>query len=87
MAFALTRLSSKGQVVIPEQLRARIGLAEGDAFAIFEHQGLLVLQRLTHSLTEHEKEQLTALTQVLHRQPLTPSDSVPTHKVIPSYIH
>ena len=42
--FATTRLSSKGQVVIPEAIRRRLGLQSGTEFVVFGEDGTVVLK-------------------------------------------
>lgn len=44
----LTRISSKGQVVIPVRVRERLGIKSGSIFAILTHRkgGVVVLKRL-----------------------------------------
>jgi AbrB family looped-hinge helix DNA binding protein len=49
--FDLTRVSSKGQIVIPQHIREKLRLAEGDVFGVYEHQGLLVLKLVSHPLS------------------------------------
>lgn len=39
-----TQLSSKGQVVIPQGIRMRLGIKEGTLFAVEECNGLIVLK-------------------------------------------
>ena len=46
MEFGLTRMSSKGQVVIPTTLRKRLGLRPGAKFALFTDGQNLLLQKL-----------------------------------------
>ena len=41
---ATTRLSSKGQVVIPEEIRRRLGLATGVQFAVVGEGDVVVLK-------------------------------------------
>ncbi len=50
----LTRVSSKGQIVVPLHIREKLEVAEGDTFAIYEHKGLLVLKKLTHPLGKED---------------------------------
>ena len=47
MHFELTRLSSRGQVVIPETTRKTIGLRTGTKFAIYTDGKNILLQPLT----------------------------------------
>jgi len=46
MHFELTRLSSRGQIVIPEATRKRLGLRTGTKFALFTEGKNLLLQPL-----------------------------------------
>lgn len=42
----ITRLSSKGQIVIPKDLRTLLGLKEGELFAMYGEGDTLVLKKL-----------------------------------------
>lgn len=42
-----TKLSSKGQVVIPKEIRKQLGLCEGDTLIIASHGDTLILKKLT----------------------------------------
>jgi AbrB family looped-hinge helix DNA binding protein len=44
---ATTRMSSKGQVVIPESVRVRIGLRPGDEFVVVGEGDVVILKTLT----------------------------------------
>jgi len=44
---ATTRMSSKGQVVIPEEIRNRLGLTEGTQFVVMGDKGVVILKTLT----------------------------------------
>ena len=43
---ATTKLSSKGQVVIPEEIRSRLGLEAGDQFVVLGQGDVVVLKTL-----------------------------------------
>ncbi len=42
-SLATTRLSSKGQVVIPEEIRERLGLKEGTQFVVVGERDVVIL--------------------------------------------
>ena len=44
--IATTRLSSKGQIVIPEDIRIRLGLETGDQFVVYGDKGVVILKAL-----------------------------------------
>jgi AbrB family looped-hinge helix DNA binding protein len=46
MALELTRLSQKGQVVIPTEVRRKMGLKEGTKFLVIGLEDVIVLRRL-----------------------------------------
>jgi len=54
----LSKLSSKGQVVIPRSLRLKMGLKEGDRLIMFSSGDLIILRKV-----EGEKSILGALSQ------------------------
>jgi len=43
-AYATTRLSSRGQVVIPEEVRNDLGLKEGDQFVVIGQGDAVILK-------------------------------------------
>jgi AbrB family looped-hinge helix DNA binding protein len=44
---ATTKLSSKGQVVIPEEVRNQLGLKTGDQFVVVGENGAVILKTIT----------------------------------------
>ena len=46
-AYATTRMSSKGQVVIPEDVRDNLGLHEGDQFVVIGKGDTVILKAIT----------------------------------------
>lgn len=44
--LSLSRVSSKGQVVLPKPLRERMGLVEGDRLLVYATGDLIVLRRV-----------------------------------------
>ncbi len=42
-----TKLSSKGQIVIPKAIRKELGLREGDTLIIASHGDTLILKKLS----------------------------------------
>lgn len=45
-SLATTRLSSKGQVVIPEEIRQRLGLKEGTQFVVVADRDVVILKTI-----------------------------------------
>lgn len=42
----LTRMSSKGQIVVPKELRDELGLTSGQVFLMFGREGTIVLKKV-----------------------------------------
>ena len=80
----MTRMSSKGQLVVPLHIREKLDLADGDMLGVYEYNGLLVLKKLNHPLTESDGEALEHIHRThgsvtsVHRNQVSSS---------PSYIH
>jgi AbrB family looped-hinge helix DNA binding protein len=45
--LATTKLSSRGQVVIPEEIRNQMHLHPGDQFVVFSEKDVLILKMIT----------------------------------------
>lgn len=45
--LSTTKMSSKGQVVIPEEIRDRLGLKPGDQFVVLGDKDVVILKALT----------------------------------------
>ena len=45
--LATTKLSSKGQVVIPEEIRERLGLKPGDQFVVVGDKDVVILKAIS----------------------------------------
>jgi AbrB family looped-hinge helix DNA binding protein len=59
--YTTTRLSSKGQVVIPEEVRNDLGLTEGDQFVVIGQGDAVILKVITPpKLAEFKKLLLQA---------------------------
>ncbi len=54
MTIELTRVSSKGQVVIPFDIRKRIGLKDGETLAVSTKDNLIVLKKIDDPITEDD---------------------------------
>jgi len=46
-AVATTKLSPRGQIVIPESVRLRLGLEVGDQFVVYADEGVVILKSLS----------------------------------------
>ena len=55
-SFTTTKMSSKGQVVIPEEIRRRLGLEPGTRFLVMGDKEVVILKKLTPpSMEEFDK--------------------------------
>jgi AbrB family looped-hinge helix DNA binding protein len=52
----LTKMSSKGQVVIPKRIRAELGFEEGDRMTVEAREGEIVLRKITLEAIVREAE-------------------------------
>ncbi len=53
----LTKMSSKGQVVIPKNIRTELGLEEGDRMTVEARDGEVVLRKITLEAIVREAEE------------------------------
>jgi AbrB family looped-hinge helix DNA binding protein len=51
-SLATTKMSSKGQVVIPEEIRQRLGLAAGTRFLVLAEDDVVVLKTVSMPSSE-----------------------------------
>jgi AbrB family looped-hinge helix DNA binding protein len=55
-SIATTKMSSKGQVVIPESIRKRLGLKAGSQFVVVGEKGVVILKAIsTPSMSEFDE--------------------------------
>ena len=52
MNIELTKLSSKGQVVIPSSVRDMLGMKEGETLAVTTRDDLIVLKKVVNPLED-----------------------------------
>ena len=57
--MATTTVSSKGQVVIPEEIRQRLGLKEGMQFVVVGDRGVVILKSIFIKIMPEETELLS----------------------------
>jgi AbrB family looped-hinge helix DNA binding protein len=57
--LATTRLSSKGQIVIPEDIRNSLGLKTGDQFVVIGRGDAVILKTISEPSIEQFKDLLT----------------------------
>lgn len=54
METAIIKVSSKGQIVIPAELRRIMGITEGDELYVFGKEDALVLKKIEKKILEKE---------------------------------
>jgi AbrB family looped-hinge helix DNA binding protein len=61
MEIELTKISSKGQVVIPQDIRRKMGLNDGETLAVSTQDGLVVLKKIKDPLEEDDLKTLAEI--------------------------
>lgn len=69
-----TRLSSKGQIVVPRRIRDRLHLADGEIFLIFGTDDTLILKRVQKPTTATFKKMLARGRKLAKERGLSPKD-------------
>ena len=72
--FATTRLSSKGQIVIPEEVRNNLGLKEGDQFIVIGEGDAVILKAINPPRIEQFEALLAQAREEARRSRLKKSD-------------
>jgi AbrB family looped-hinge helix DNA binding protein len=71
---ATTKLSSRGQVVIPEEIRTRLGLEAGVRFVVVGEGDVVVLKALKPPRPEEFKKLLDQVQEAARKAGITPKD-------------
>jgi len=75
MQVELTKISEKGQVVIPSALRSELGIKKSDQFMIFGEGNTLILKKIELSPLKKSLSELTApLQKVISEQNFSRED-------------
>lgn len=73
-SYATTKLSSKGQVVIPENIRDHLKLKEGDQFIVMGQGDAVILKAITPPSMDEFEELLTEARSAARKARGKPSD-------------
>lgn len=74
MTFSTTKMSSKGQVIIPGELRKRLNLKEGARFVVLGDRDTIVLKRVAPPSFDDIKDLLDDAADQAKRAKLTKGD-------------
>ena len=66
-AIAMTKLSSKGQVVLPENVRTMLGLTTGNQFMVFADGDTVILKVVTPPKPQDLKNAMAAARAAMKR--------------------
>jgi len=69
-----TKLSSRGQVVIPEEIRNRLGLEPGVSFVVVGEGDVVILKALKPPRPEEFKKLLDEVQDAARKAGITPED-------------
>jgi len=70
----ITSLSSKGQVVIPQEIREKLHLALGEKFIVFGERDTIILKKIEEPSFKEFKKLLKKTREFAKKQKLTPRD-------------
>jgi len=70
----LTKMSSKGQIVIPKTVRDDLDIQEGDVFAVFGRYDSIILKRIKVPSDEEFERVLAAGRKHAEERGITPED-------------
>ena len=73
-SLATTRLSSKGQVVIPEEIRRRLGLKEGTQFVVVGDGDVVILKSIAAPAMREFDELLRSARGAARKAGMKPAD-------------
>ncbi len=59
MSLSTTKMSSRGQVVIPEEIRNQLNLKEGSRFVVFRHEDTVILKIISEPSKEEFRKMLS----------------------------
>jgi len=71
---ATTRMSSKGQVVIPEEIRNALGLKAGTKFVVMGEGDVVVLKTISPPSSTEFNELILRAREAAHKSGMTPED-------------
>lgn len=72
--LATTRLSSKGQVVIPEEIRQRLGLKEGTQFVVVGDRDVVIFKTISTPAMAEFDELLSTARDAARKAGMKPAD-------------
>ena len=72
--YATTKLSSKGQIVIPEEIRDNLKLKEGDQFVVIGQGDTVILKSITPPRLEEFSDLMKVASRNAKTLNLKPSD-------------
>jgi AbrB family looped-hinge helix DNA binding protein len=72
--LATTKLSSKGQVVIPEEIRERLGLKEGTQFIVVGDRDVVILKSIAPPAMDEFDELVRRARSAARKAGMKPAD-------------
>jgi len=74
MDVELTKVSQKGQVVIPQEIRERLGIKTGTRLAVFGENDTVVLKKLQMPSLEEFKRLTKMTSEIARKRGITETD-------------
>ena len=74
MSVSTTKMSSRGQVVIPEDIRKQLNLKNGARFVVFRHEDTVILKIISEPSKEEFRKMLSEVRAEAKRAGIKKSD-------------
>jgi len=72
--FDITSMSSRGQIVIPQEIREQLHISIGEKFAVSGHGDVILLKRITSNNIDGFEKLLSDIRKHVKKASITPKD-------------
>jgi len=66
----ITKMSCKGQIVVPKNMRKKLNINDGDSFVVANYKDLLILRKVHTDISEDEIEKAMNIKEENEKKPI-----------------